>query len=367
MKLRFIRQYLLLAGITVAVSGCWDIAPIEDRAIGLMVGLDKAKPGYRIGIQIPTLDNLAQTNSPNHTKGTTIFQTFWAEGESVSSLIQRIEDENYRSFVSGAVKVIVVSETIGADGIARLLASFLRHPMVSPQTLVLLTDQKVADILNHQPVLKLQPALTIVKQMASPLKRSRTYPMELWEFIARMDNQSPDSYLPLIRLDPQNKNYILEGLALFKGQKMVGKLDSNESYLFGVLTSSAKRGLVDIQVGKATVGFSMLFHHSKVKVVTANRHKLLEIRLNVKGILLDIPPAFPDQQTVLETIKKAAEDQYRVQVKNLIHKLQLLDTDPAGFGRKLELAGDRHWRDTYRTIPVKVIANVNIRYSPPFR
>ncbi len=366
-RLRSICNCLFLVGIMVTVSGCWDVSPIEDRAIGLMVGLDKVGTRYRIGIQIPTLDNLAQTNSPNHTKGTTIFQTFWAEGSSLLSMVQRIEDENYRSFVGGSVKVIVVSKTIGADGIARLLGSFLRHPMVSPQTLILLTDQKVADILNHQPVLKLQPALTIVKQMASPLKRSRTYPMELWEFIARMDNQSPDPYLPIIRLDPQNKNYILEGLALFKGQKLVGKLDSEESYIFGAVTSGAERGLVNIQVGREKVGFSMLSHRAKVKVITANHRKLLEVQLNVKGILLDIPPDFPDQQIVLEKIKKAAEKQYRIQVKNLIHKLQQLDTDPVGFGRKLELAGDRCWRDAYRTVPVKVVARVNIRYSPPFR
>lgn len=63
----------------------------------------------------------------------------------------------------------------------------------------------------------------IYKQLRSPLKLARSFPIELWDFIARVDNQTIDPYLP----DQENKSFILEGLNLFSDGKLVGSVSAD--------------------------------------------------------------------------------------------------------------------------------------------
>jgi spore germination protein len=358
--------FALLLSLTGA--GCWDISPIEDRALALMLGLDRVGDGYRVSIQVPTISNFIQTNNGGVQRDQHAFQAFVEQGASLAGIFQRLEDENYRILIAGSVKVIIVSRSLAEQGLSRLLASFLRQPMISPQTLLLLAIQSPEEILRWQPGFKMQPALIIGKQLRAPLKRSFSYPMELWEFVARVDNRAPDPYLPLIRINRANGSYLLEGLALFRDDKLVGFLSPEEAYLFGILSGKARKAIIQFAAGQDSVTLHNVYHRTRLDVVRSNHRNILRMRLAVKGSILDLPPSMEtDRPENLEYLKEEAQRQLTARIGGLIKKFQTLGVDPVGFGNQLIIAGVPEWRETFRQIPFRIQTTIDYRYTPPAR
>ncbi len=351
----------------ICLSGCWDIIPIEDRALAIVIGIDKAGDGIRLSAQVPTVKNLIQTVSNFTTKERPVFKPFTVESSSLIEAFQQLEDRVFQSMVVGVVKIIIVSPQAAGEDLLDNLTIFLRQPMVSYQTMVLCSGNAAAETVKFEAPFDIQPGLIIGKQQLSALKLVRSFPMRLWEFIARVDNGITDPYLPVISLDRENKTFLLQGIKIFKGGKIAGSLSPGESYLFGVLASKVEEGYKEINVERRKVGLSKMNYKSKIRVLKRQHQARILVDIRVEGTLLQIPKGFPDRVETYQLFERAIERQLGREVSSFIKKLQSLDVDPVGFRKYMEVAGIRNWRQTYPRIPVDVKVDFKYRnLSPAF-
>lgn len=360
---------LIVILITLCLSGCWDIIPIEDRAQLLIMGVDYAtvggnENGVRLSGQVPTIKNLIQTASTHTDRQKPTFKPIIVEGKSLLEDIQQMEDRVFQSMVIGNVKIIIVSPQVADRDLVNFLTIFLRQPTVSFQTLVMCAENSASDIVQYEAPFDIQPGLMIGKQQVSALKLIRSFPMRLWDLIARIDNGITDPYLPVISLDQDNKCYVLNGLKVFHGDKIVATLSPDDSYLFGILTSKVEEGYKEITVKNQEIGFSKVQYKTKIRIIN---HQKLQIEVKTRGTLLQIPKGFPDRVETYKLFQREMEKQLKEQVLSFIKKLQSLNSDPVGFRKYLEVAGINNWEEAYPRFPVEVKVRFNFRnYSPAF-
>ncbi|HEX3044191.1 MAG TPA: Ger(x)C family spore germination protein [Bacillota bacterium] len=363
---------LLLILAMVCLAGCWDIIPIEDRAQVLVIGVDSARTPdnrnqVRLSAQIPAIKNLIQTASNFTDRQKPIFKPLVVEGKSLLMCIQGLENRLFQSMVIGNVKLIIISPGVAADDLLNILTIFLRQPTVSYQTLVMCAEGSAEEIVQFEAPFDIQPALMIGKQEVSALKLIHSFPIKLWELIARIDNGISDPYLPVISLDQENKSYVLEGMKLFQGDKIIATLSADDSYLFGVLTGKVEEGYKEITVKNQEIGFSKVRYKSRVRIINPQNQPQLQVEIKAAGTLLQIPKGFPDRVTTYKLFQKEMEKQLREQVLSFVKKLQALNTDPVGFRKIMENAGIMNWKEVYPRIPVAVKVRFGFRnFSPAF-
>lgn len=366
------KLWLILILAMVCLSGCWDILPIEDRAQVLVIGVDSVrtpdnKSEIRLSAQIPTIKNLIQTASNLTDRQKPIFKPFVVESKSLLKCIQSLEDQLFQSMAVGNVQLIILSPKVAADDLLNILAIFLRQPTVSFQTLVMCAENSAAEIVQFEAPFDIQPGLMIGKQQVSALKLVHSFPMRLWDLIARIDNGITDPYLPVISLDRENKSYVLEGLKLFQGDKTIATLSPDDSYLFGILTGKVEEAYKEITVRNQAIGFSKVQYKSKIRIAKHQNQNRLQVEIKAAGTLLQIPKGFPDQVATYKLFQKEMEKQLREQVLSFIKKLQSLNTDPVGFRKVMENAGIMNWDEVYPGFPVDVKVKFRFRnLSPAF-
>jgi Ger(x)C family germination protein len=354
----------------LCLSGCWDIIPIEDRAQVLIIGVDRNENRIRLSAQVPTIKNLIQPASNFTNWQRPIMKPFVMENKSIIEDIQQLEDRIFQSMIVGTVKIIIISPRVAENDLLDILTIFLRQPMVSFQTLVLCSENNADEIVKFEAPFDIQPGLMIGKQQVSALKLIRSFPMKLWEIIARIDNGITDPYLPVIKLDQENQCYVLEGVKVFHQDKIIGTLSPDETYLLGILTSQVEEGYKEINVKHHEIGFSKVQFKSKIRIIkhrNQDRSRLFTIRVEVKasGTLLQIPKGFPNRVESYKLFKKEMEKQLKRQILSFIKKLQLLNTDPIGFRQSMETAGIKNWDTVYPGFPVEVNVHFNYRNFPP--
>jgi Ger(x)C family germination protein len=363
---------LLLILAMMCLAGCWDIIPIENRAQVLVIGVDSARTPdngnqVRLSAQIPAIKNLIQTVSNFTDRQKPIFKPLVVEGKSFLKCIQSLEDRLFQSMAVGNVKLIILSPEVAADDLLNILTIFLRQPTVSYQTLVICAENSAEEIVQFEAPFDIQPGLMIGKQEMSALKLIHSFPMRLWDLIARIDNGITDPYLPVISLDRENKCYVLEGLKLFRGDKIIATLSADDSYLFGVLTGKVEEGYKEITVKNQEIGFSKVQYKSKIRIAKHRNQKRLRVEIKAAGTLLQIPKGFPDRVVTYKLFQKEMEKQLREQVLSFVKKLQALNTDPVGFRKVMENAGIMNWNEVYPGFPVEVKVRFKFRnFSPAF-
>ncbi|MGE5557425.1 MAG: Ger(x)C family spore germination protein [Bacillota bacterium] len=358
---------LILFSCVLYLSGCWDIVPIEDRALVLVVGLDKNGNRVRLSAQVPTIKNLIQTPSSFTDRRKPMAKPFVVESASLLNGIQQLEDRIYQSMIVGAVKIIIVSLRTAEDDLMEILTVFLRQPSVSFQTLVLCAENSAEEIIRFESPFDIQPGLMISKQQQSSMKMAHSFPMRLGDFIARVDNQTIDPYLPVIKLDTENKSYILEGIKVFNKGRVVGALSPGESYFFGVITGQVTEGYQEITVKGKRTGFSKVSYHPKIRIRRFHGHSSIFLEINTQGTLLQIPGGFPNRVETYRLIKREMERQLKKRVLSVVDKLQSLNADPVGFQKYMEIAGIKNWDEAYPVIPVEIKVHFNFRnLSPAF-
>ncbi|NLY74692.1 MAG: Ger(x)C family spore germination protein [Firmicutes bacterium] len=363
--LKHARLGLIFSLMLLCLSGCWDVIPIEDRAQVLVIGVDRNEGRIRLSAQIPTIKNLIQTVSPFTDRKKPIFKPFVVEGKSLIETMQRLEDRIFQSMVVGNVKLIIISPQAAEDDLLNILTIFLRQPTLSYQTLVMCSENSAAEIVRFEAPFELQPGLMIGKQQASPLKLTRSFPIKLWELVARIDNGITDPYLPVIKPDRDNQSYIIEGLKLFRRDKIVASLNPDESYLFGVLTGKVEEGYKEITVQNQEVGFSKVRYKTRIRIIRNRNHDRIQVEIKASGTLLQIPKGFPNRVATYKSIKTEMEKQLKRQILALVKKMQLQNTDPVGFRKRMEIAGIKDWEKVYPLIPVDIKVRFKFRNLSP--
>lgn len=302
---------------------------------------------------------------------------------SVTEALRDLETFTSRSVSLMHLKVIVIGRELAEAGFQSHLGILTRNRELRRTTALMVADESAEEILTLQSDLERDPALYLEDLTRRARERTARAPrIDLNRFLLAYDTQAQDPVLPIVtaqRLEPGFQKQPptkpqLQGTAVFRQAKMVGRLTPEETEIFMLLTGQVERLIESFP----SPGYP---EHKAVVEISATRRSAavdisgpvptITLRLHAEGELREIEQTrldltVPDDVAQLERL---VSRQLERRTNALVKKTQEeFGADIVGFGNYLRPrfidwpSWQRYnWSDRYAKANIRVKVDTYLR------
>lgn len=378
---------LLLVLSIFVVSGCWSSRDLNELAIATAIGIDKAENGeYEISVQIINPSEIAGQGKTN-ASSVTIYKI---KDKTLFEAIRRLTTEAPRKIYLSHLRVIVFGEELAREGIQKTLDFLSRdHEYRSDFYFLVAKNSKAKDIISILTPLenisanKIHSSLQMSEKAWAP-----TTTVTLDKLISALVSEGANPVLTGIMIVDEDvekgssvKNLEevihhatlkLENLSAFKGDKLVGWLNTKESkgynYIKDNVTNTVghvpcpdKEGNVVVEVIRSKTKNTVEVINGEPKVLI---HTSAEVHIGEVRCTLDLTK--PQE---IHALEKEVNEQFKDVINGAVRVAQEdLKSDIFGFGELVHRANPKvwkklkeNWNDTFTTLVVDVTTDVKIR------
>ncbi|MEY2196470.1 Ger(x)C family spore germination protein [Neobacillus sp. BF23-41] len=347
LQLSFINIVLM-----ILLTGCVSEEKIiDDIDLVTAVGYDYVDANYVRGtVSIPVF-------KPDKTIST---QTF----SDVSSLIRenraKLDSEADKPLFSGKLEVALYSEELAEHGIYEFIDYLSREPSIGSRVLLAVVEGKAKDyIIKKFP--STDTGLYISTLLEKYIEKGTIPKTNLHQMKYLYFSKGGDPFLPLLKM--KNGKVKINGIALFKDDRYVGKIPFKQTFAFKTLVENFESGIFPIHNGR---------NSAVVENVKAKRHYTVDTSKSVPKVRIDISingvvrehKGTINNQKVVQGLEKEMEKQISKDYKKIIATIQELNVDPIGLGDIIK-SQDRSfnvnkYKAYYRELPIKTNVKVKI-------
>jgi spore germination protein KC len=348
----------------VLLSGCWDYQGMDKINIIAGIAVDKSSDDdYELTIE---LIDIAAIKSGD-TEDSLIVS---AVGPTLFEASRNAKKKLYNSLYFGAMRSIIVSEEVAREkGVLAAIDGFIRGAETR-ETVVLVVSQEetakeiiLADGLDFS-----DTAMEIAKIVVENKKSdSTTLNVPLFEAYNYVHAKGLELVLPAFHVVDNDGQKVVEvnGLAIFKGDKLVDFLSPEESHYFLMATEVGTRGALSFTMPDmdAEVALEIVecVNNTDVRYADGAVTASVEVKLHYRIVdLVGIPEPVPAD--VLRNINQQAERVLADRIAAVFRKTQ---NDPGldiyGFGNylyenqyKLWTDIEEDWDELYRNASFEV-------------
>lgn len=378
--------FFLLVVLLIFVTGCWNRRELNDLAIAVAVGIDKAENHYRLSVQVVDPGEVAAKESGGTRTPVTTYQ---ATGENIFEALRKMTKVAPRKIYLSHLRMLVIDEEVARDGIGKVLDFMSRdHELRTDFFIVVTKDTNAANTLKVMTHLESIPA----NQMFSSLKTSEkawapSVAITLNELIADIVSEGKHPVITSLRIKgdqeigktKKNVEEIVSsaqlrysGLAVFKKDKMIGWLNEEESKGYNYILDNVKSTISIVacpEGGKVSLEVIRSKSEVKGKLVSGKPRMNVNIRIeaNVGEVkcFIDLTKA----KTITE-LESAMEKKVQSIIEDTVEKVQKeYKSDIFGFGEVIHRSEPKYWKKVksewdriFVSLPVHVDVDVKIRY-----
>lgn len=287
-------KLLVCFSLLFLLSGCYNYRELNDIAIVSAIGIDKKDDLYDMTFQI--MNTKKGGNDSNSNEVQPKFITYNASGKTVQGISRKIILESPRRLYLNHIQVLIISEKLAKEGIVDILDWFARDSESRKDFYVLISKDpdKVLNTLTSIETLNSKKIADNIKTDSKFLgiAEETTFENVLADYI----NDKKELVLPSIKLsgdtkkadkssniettDPDAKIY-LSNMAVFKDDKMLGYLTSDESLAMSFIKNKIKNTIIEYKCDNNNYVTSELFN-VKTKIEAQNNNKP-KVKIKVKG------------------------------------------------------------------------------------
>lgn len=344
-------------------SGCWDLHEINASAIPIAMGLDMGKDKK---ISISTLFNKPlQPGEAGSGQMKTVFATSSDYGAAMAA--RRLMLSLSLTPDWAHVESAIFGENLVRNNLPQIVDFMTRNRNIRPDMTLFIS----ADASPDEIIAQMNSLGDGLRQLISinEFQLGTYVPTTLGEFTYKLTTPGIEATVPQITKtempgsntigNGRNKNtpatnnkkevISLYGTAVFKGGKMIGSLDQNESRGYRWLNPGTKSGGFLVVNSPLTpqhpVALEIIRFNSKTRPQLSRDG--LKMRLEINAQLIFYEQTGPGELLTPAMIKKhEAEANHEItqQVKSCIKKSQQLNSDILGWGRKLQEYQPDEWK-----------------------
>ncbi|CFX10307.1 Spore germination GerAC [Syntrophomonas zehnderi OL-4] len=376
--LGFICFWLLLF-----LGGCWDKREINDSAIPLAIGVDLREDKK---IQVTAL--LTQPRPSAEPEAHKATQLISANDRGAAMAARRLHLSLSQFLEWAHVRTFVLGENLASQDLALVIDFMTRNRNLRPDMNLMICGQTKPEKLFAQ-IGSLGDGGLMQLVFFSERQSGIYTPMDIGEFAYRLTTPGIEPAVPMVILKtetskrpiaeimnkkpPQTNNkqekIVLQGMAVFKGPKMVGILNEKESRGYRWLNSKHKQGGMfavkspldpESSVALETVRFSG-------KTRPSLKDEELKMRIDIEANLSFYETTGTAELLTPETIS-LLEEQAGVTIKDqiaaCIKRSQQLNSDILGWGSKIHSYEPKEWqrlKTEWNTIFPHVEADIHVK------
>jgi spore germination protein KC len=340
---------LLLAFL---LAGCWDRREIEERNTSLASGVDLCTKGQGCTlmatrqIAIPGRISTGSSASGGSSDGTVFILR--SPGVDGPDTLRHAQAALNHTLSFGHTRVLVWSEEFARSSHFTDYVDYVRRvPDARPLMWMAIVEGRAEDVIRARPPLDRVPALFLADMFDDAANAGRLPKVRWGEFLNRLANKGEDAVAPMIRMTG-NDQPAISGLAVFRGNRMVGRLTPDEMLTYmqvagrnpptGLLTMDLPGGdRADLRATTQTVSY-------KLRTAQGRIHATVNIMLECD--LIDLSPHLNgSDRHVREQIESRAAADVTRKANALVEKLQKeFGADVLGLGERVRAHKPATWK-----------------------
>lgn len=344
---------MLIFSLFVFTGGETQRESAEDLSIPAGIGFDIEKAGentilYKISI-----------SSYVFQEKKTLSRVTSGSQKSLGQTRQNRQLKMDKKFLIGLEKVDIISEEQAKEGIRNILDIFFNNPSSNDTALVAVCRGKAKDILEY-PIQGYPSSSDYIEGMIKSAKSFNFFTdnYKTIDVFVRLDSEGRNFTLPYLVL--ANEGLKIDGVALFKDDKMIGKIGIQESKILNMLSPGSGKGIITIQKNSKEYIDYYAKSKRKVKCTKENGQYNFDISLKLNGEV--IANELDKKVSEDEEERSKLEKEISEKVEELCNKfLKIMQEDyKADFLELGRVAAAKYGRDTGIDWN-QVVANSNIQ------
>lgn len=354
---------LLIAAMSANLTACWSDREVNDIAIVTATGLDLGEDGrVRLSLLF-AVPLLMGTGSSQGGAGTSELAASagWVvseEGATIMETFRKIQKKLPRKIFFPHSRIIVVGNDIARNGLVKVLDFFERYRHSQMKSYLVVSSTTASDILNYLPKFERLPSEVMVEELNMHLIPE----VRLVDFLNALQTEGVEPYSPIIEIqssEPGKEKYkslVVSGTAVFKKDKMIGRLKDNESRGLCWILNAVSEGVVTIDIedtkrkGRISAEIEKARVSRKVKFVDSGKVEVIlhaQVTANIYENTSDMDLENSENTNyVIKALKKDIEERIRVVSQKLQKEMH---SDNFGYGQSLYRKYPRAWNKTYRS------------------
>jgi spore germination protein len=321
---------LIITCLTLLLSGCVQTEILDDLNIETAKGYDTAGEEKITGTAL-FLRYLADKKIENITLSAT--------ASSTREVLNKLEKKAELPLVRGSLEVVIISEDMARKGILHIADSLQRDASVGARVLLLVTPGNAGELLKGKYGIKGNSEY-ITNLVEHNIDRADLAETNLHLFLFAYYQEGHTPFLPIIK-QVDGETLELEGIALFKEDKLVETIPQKEMFFFKLLADKYSEGSQVVKLPSKTNRMEEIVEASvqslKSKHMIDIEHKASPVRINVDIKLEGIIKEYTGQNLTPPTIKKI-EKQLQKDIEQhctlMLKRFQSLGIDPMGLGQR---------------------------------
>lgn len=349
-SIAFIFSILILSSM---LCGCGSQRELNTLVIVMGMGIDTDTN------QPNNVKLIAQIVKPNKIKGAssessgpgTSQQAYYNLDSSASNSFEAIREfthETNNKLYIAHTQVIVIGRDMAMRGIQAPLDFFLKAKETRPTTNIVISSTSAADILDVMPQLDMLPAIHINKLVKAQEANSQSREVNIQQFTNIMLSKASSLVVPLISVVQagEDKELSVKGMAVFKGDKMVGEINEKETRGLLWVKGWIASGAINVDIDDGQGSMEITSSNSELSPAVKDGKVTMKLKISVDSVLstqtchknLATPEGFKE-------LEKLQSEEIKTEILASLAKAQDMGTDIFDFGEELHKFDASAWKD----------------------
>ncbi|PJI06665.1 MULTISPECIES: Ger(x)C family spore germination protein [Clostridium] len=338
----------LIIVFSLLQTGCWNAREINELAFVLSVGIDKTDDGFKVTAQIASPETYSKTSSGS---GTGKAKPFWivsSKGKTVFEAIRNMAAKSSRRIFWSHIKIILIGEQLARSNTLEIFDFFTRNPELRLRTLVAVTPGEAEKVLEIEPVMEKDPAISLEKIIETNNLTGKSYSIMLKDFLEDCIDPYVSPVTSRIIVDKSNSQTAVKtsGAYVFKGTKLYNPLNEEETR--GLLWIKNKMNgsimVVSCPYDHQPVTLEIKSAKSSIKSYVKNGVPHFTIKVKVSAIITEqgCSTNFNDQKKLRE-LERALEMSISSDMQYTVAASKDMQIDFLGLSRILHTQHKNEW------------------------
>lgn len=340
--------------LTLILSGCKSSRELDDLSIMIGMGIDKAEtPGnVLLTAQIVKPGEIKQASTPSGGGKAGTTNPYWNIKSSGPTVFDAVRDFTHitgKKLYISHNEVFIFGSDLAAEGVEKHLDFFLRARETRPTNLILVSAGRAGEVLNVKPEAEKFPAVNIRNLVKASSFTGHFKMVNLQEFTARLMSNTTAPVAPLIGIVDQGDEQAVyvSGMAVFKGDKMIGSLSPIESRGLLWVLNEVKSGVIDVDSpdGNGKVSLEITSVTGKMSAQIKDGNITMQVKIMEEANITNVTGTIDlTKIPVIELLQKSEADVIRNEILGAFEKAKVLDADFFGFGDKIHEQYPGEWK-----------------------
>lgn len=291
---KFISIFIIIIFI-ITSTGCKESKQeINQMGIVLTSGFDLSPDGkYIITSQIlNTQKGSSSASQQNAQQSSPEVAVFTSLGENPVTATTNLSETYGKPLFFGHAKYVVLGEKLAKSGVSLLMDLVFRLRTARPDTIILVTKGKASDIIKASVPDEKIPADKVENLAMFQSSKGYSPNISRLQFANVLLNKTGAPILGVINIKNEfntDNVFDLSGTAVFKGDKLIGYMDINETRGLQWINGKVQSGTIKASFPNGDIAnFYILKSKSKIKPILKDGSLSMQINITEEGNLIEM-------------------------------------------------------------------------------